>query len=98
MRFEVVAGLTVTVVVLVTATAYAMLAGLPVAVSLYAAQIPSVSYGLLGPSCDISMNSMMTLAVLTGAELGSVAPNGDPERRLIATVILVALVVAFSSG
>ncbi|WP_315974125.1 hypothetical protein [Methylorubrum sp. GM97] len=55
-------------------------------------------YGLLGSSRVISMNSMMTLAVLTGAELGSVAPNGDPERRLIATVILVALVVAFSSG
>ncbi|WP_321162250.1 SulP family inorganic anion transporter [Methylorubrum extorquens] len=97
-RFEVVAGLTAATVVLVSATAYATLAGLPAAVGLYAAQIPSVIYGLLGSSRVISMNSMMTLAVLTGAELGSVAPNGDPERRLIATVILVALVVAFSSG
>jgi len=74
------------------------LAGLPVAVGLYAAQILSVIYGLLGSSRVISMNSMMMLAVLTRAELGSVAPNVDPEGRLIATVTLTALVVAFSSG
>ncbi|MCP1539773.1 hypothetical protein J2W79_004830 [Methylorubrum extorquens] len=68
------------------------------AVGLYAAQILSVIYGLLGSSRVISMNSMMMLAVLTGAELASVAPNVDLEGRLIATVTLTALVVAFSSG
>ena len=48
LRFDVVAGLTAAAVVLPKAMAYATVAGLPVAVGLYTAFVPSVIYGLLG--------------------------------------------------
>ena len=93
-RFDLVAGLTAAAVVLPKAMAYATVAGLPVAVGLYTAFVPSIIYGLLGSSRVLSVSSTTTLAILTGAELGSVVPDGDPAKLLIATATLTALVGA----
>ena len=75
---DVVAGLTAAAVVLPKAIAFAAVAGLPVAVGLYTAFVPAVIYGLLGSSRVLSVSSTTTLAILTGAELGSVAADGGP--------------------
>ena len=93
-RFDLVACLTAAAVVLPKAMAYATVAGLPVAVGLYTAFVPSIIYGLLGSSRVLSVSSTTTLAILTGAELGSVVPDGDPAKLLIATATLTALVGA----
>ncbi|ACK84900.1 SulP family inorganic anion transporter [Methylorubrum extorquens] len=93
-RFDLVAGLTVAAVVLPKAMAYATVAGLPVAVGLYTAFVPSIIYGLLGSSRVLSVSSTTTLAILTGAELGSTVPDGDAAKLLIATATLTALVGA----
>ncbi|WP_407520714.1 SulP family inorganic anion transporter [Methylobacterium oryzisoli] len=93
-RFDVVAGLTAASVVLPKAMAYATVAGLPVAVGLYTAFVPLIIYGLLGSSRVLSVTSTTTLAILTGAELGHVVPDGDPARLLAATATLTALVGA----
>jgi sulfate permease, SulP family len=92
LRLDVVAGLTAAAVVLPKAMAFATVAGLPVAVGLYTAFLPSAIYGLLGSSRVLSVSSTTTLAILTGAELGSVAPDGDPAKLAAATATLTALI------
>jgi high affinity sulfate transporter 1 len=91
-RFDIVAGLTAAAVVLPKAMAYATVAGLPVAVGLYTSFLPMVVYGLLGSSRVLSVSSTTTLAILTGAELGAVVPDGDAVRMAVATATLTALV------
>jgi high affinity sulfate transporter 1 len=93
-RFDMVAGLTASAVVLPKAMAYATVAGLPVEVGLYTALVPMAIYGLLGSSCVLSVSSTATLAILTGAELGAVVPGGDPAQLLAATATLTLLVGA----
>ena len=89
---DIVAGLTAAAVILPKAMAFATVAGLPVAVGLYTAFVPAVIYGLLGSSRVLSVSSTTTLAILTGAELGGVVPDGDPARLAAATATLTALV------
>jgi MFS superfamily sulfate permease-like transporter len=91
-RFDLVAGLTAAAVVLPKAMAYATVAGLPPAVGLYTAFVPGLIYGLLGSSRVLSVSSTTTLAILVGAELGQVVPDGDPAKLAAATATLTALV------
>jgi high affinity sulfate transporter 1 len=72
--------------------AYATVAGLPVAVGLYTAFVPMLIYALLGSSRVLSVSSTATLAILVGAQLGAVVPDGDPARLTVATATLCALV------
>jgi high affinity sulfate transporter 1 len=94
LRADVVAGLTAAAVVLPKAMAYATVAGLPVAVGLYTAFAPAALYALLGSSRVLSVSSTTTLAILAGAQLGLVVPDGDPARLLSATAMLTLLVGA----
>jgi SulP family sulfate permease len=91
-RFDLVAGLTAAAVVLPKAMAYATVAGLPPAVGLYTAFVPGIIYGLLGSSQVLSVSSTTTLAILVGAELGQVVPDGDPAKLAAATATLTALI------
>ncbi len=91
-RLDMVAGLTAAAVVLPKAMAYATVAGLPVAVGLYTAFVPMLIYALLGSSRVLSVSSTATLAILVGAQLGAVVPDGDPARLAVATATLCALV------
>lgn len=91
-RFDVVAGLTAAAVVLPKAMAYATVAGLPASVGLYTAFVPGVIYGLLGSSRVLSVSSTTTLAILVGAELGELVPDGDPAKLATTTATLTALV------
>ena len=91
LRFDIIAGLTAAAVVLPKAMAYATVAGLSVSVGLYTAFVPMIVYALLGTSRVLSVSSTTTLAILTGAELELVVPDGDPGRLIIATATLTAL-------
>ena len=92
LRFDIVAGLTAAAVVLPKAMAYATVAGLPVAVGLYTAFIPMAIYAFLGTSRVLSVSSTTTIAILTGTQLGLVAPDGDPARLITAAATLTTLV------
>lgn len=92
LRFDLIAGLIASAVVIPKAMAYATVAGLPVEVGLYTAFVPILVYAVLGSSRTLSVSSTTTLGILTGAELGLVVPNGNPDELLIATVTLAALV------
>jgi sulfate permease, SulP family len=92
LRADVVAGLTTAAVVIPKSMAYATVAGLPIQVGLYTAFIPMLVYALLGTSRPLSVSTSTTLAILTAAQLGQVAPNGDPAVLLQATALLTAMV------
>ena len=92
LRPDVVAGLTSAAVVIPKAMAYATIAGLPVQVGLYTAFLPMVIYAVLGTSRVLSVSTTTTIAILAAAELGEVAPNGDPTSLLAASATLTLLV------
>src|SRR6476619_3705369 len=94
LRPDIVAGLTTGAVIIPKAMAYAMMAGLPVQVGLYTALVPMVIYAVLGASRVLSVSTTTTIAILTAAELGHVAPNGDPATLLKTTATLTLLVGA----
>ena len=91
-RLDVVAGLTAAAVVIPKAMAYATIAGLPVQVGLYTAFLPAVIYAVLGTSRPLSVSTTTTVAILSAAALGQVAPGGDAAALVAATATLAMLV------
>ena len=94
LRPDIIAGLTVAAVVIPKSMAYSSVAGLPLQVGLYTAFLPMVIYAFLGTSRVLSVSTTTTIAILTAAELGEVAPNGDAGALLSATATLTILVGA----
>ena len=94
-RLDVVAGLTAASVIIPKAMAYATVAGLPVEIGIYTAIVPALVYAVLGTSRVLSVSTTTTIAILVGAELSSVVPNGDPTRLLQALATLTLLVGMF---
>jgi len=92
LRPDLVAGLTTGAVVIPKAMAYATVAGLPVEVGLYTAFVAMVVYAVLGTSRPLSVSTTTTLAILTGAQLALVAPNGGSAELLTASATLAVLV------
>ncbi len=92
LRPDLVAGLTTGAVVIPKAMAYATVAGLPVEVGLYTAFVPMVVYALLGTSRPLSVSTTTTLAILAGAQLALVVPNGGSAELLTASATLALLV------
>ncbi|MGM0831244.1 MAG: SulP family inorganic anion transporter [Pseudomonadota bacterium] len=89
---DVVAGLIVTAMVIPQSLAYALLAGLPAVVGLYASILPQLLYTLLGTSRTLAVGPVAIIALMTGAALSSVAMPGSPEY------LQAALVLSLLSG
>ena len=94
LRMDIIAGLIAAAVVIPKAMAFATIAGLPVQVGLYTAFVPMVVYVLLGTSRPLSVSTTTTIAILTAAELGKVAPNGGAGELIPASATLAVLVGA----
>ena len=92
LRPDIVAGLITAAVVIPKAMAYATVAGLPVQAGLYTAFVPAVIYALLGNSRVLSVSTTTTIAILTGANLALVVPDGNPTALLTASATLAAMV------
>ena len=95
LRYDLVAGLTATAVVIPQAMAYATIAGLPVEVGLYTALVPMLVYVLLGSSRLLSVSSTSTISMLTAAELSRVAQSGASGDLLVIASTLALLVGVF---
>jgi sulfate permease, SulP family len=93
-RPDIIAGLTAAAVVIPKSMAYSSIAGLPLQVGLYTAFLPMVIYAFLGTSRVLSVSTTTTIAILTAAELGEVAPNGDAASLISAVATLTVLVGA----
>ena len=92
LRPDIIAGLITAAVVIPKAMAYATVAGLPVQAGLYTAFVPMLLYAVLGSSRVLSMSTTTTIAILTGANLALVVPNGDPALLLRAAASLTLMV------
>jgi len=94
LRPDVIAGLTTAAVVIPKAMAYATIAGLPVQVGLYTAFVPMLIYALTGSSRPLSVSTSTTLAILMGAQLSLLVPDGDAGALQRASATLVLMVGA----
>jgi len=92
LRPDVIAGLTTAAVVIPKAMAYATIAGLPVQVGLYTAFVPMLIYALTGSSRPLSVSTSTTLAILVGAQLSFLVPDGDAVALQRASATLAMMV------
>jgi sulfate permease, SulP family len=95
LRLDAVAGLTAAAVIIPQAMAYATIAGLPVEIGLYTAFIPMLIYAILGTSRPLSFSTTSTIAILTAAQLATLAPGKSPGELIVAATTLALLVGAF---
>ena len=78
-RTEVVAGLTVALVMVPQAVAYAGLAGMPLVTGLYACLLPALLAALLGSASRLSVGPAALTCVLIGASLTGLAEPGSAD-------------------
>lgn len=69
--------------------AYALLAGLPPHIGLYASLLPLIAYAIFGSSSAMAVGPAAVLSLMTLSALSSVAPVGSPEY--IAAAIMLTL-------
>jgi sulfate permease, SulP family len=91
-RPDILAGLTAAAVVIPKAMAYATIAGLPLQVGLYTCFVPMLIYAFFGSSRVMSVSTTTTIAILAGAQLGVMVPDGDPSALITASVTLALMV------
>lgn len=87
---DLVAAAIVTVMLIPQSLAYALLAGLPPVVGLYASLLPLVAYTLFGTSRALSVGPVAVVSLMTAAAASKVAVGGSPEY-LGATIVLAML-------
>jgi len=88
-RFDLAAGLTVAAMLVPQAMAYALLAGLPPQVGLYAATVPVLAYAVLGTSRQLAVGPVAIVSLLTASTLSQVAD----ETNYVAVATLLAFLV-----
>ena len=89
---DLLAALIVTIMLIPQSLAYAMLAGLPPEVGLYASVAPLFMYALFGTSRVLAVGPVAVVSLMTAAAIGEVAPAGSPQYAQ------AALTLAFLSG
>jgi SulP family sulfate permease len=89
---DLVAAGIVTIMLIPQSLAYAMLAGLPPEVGLYASILPIIAYALFGTSRALAVGPVAVISLMTLTAASSVAAPGSAE------FIAAALVLALLSG
>ncbi|TVR37954.1 MAG: SulP family inorganic anion transporter, partial [Nitriliruptor sp.] len=72
------------------ALGYAVIAGVPVQVGLYAIPVALIAYAVFGSSPHVSVGPVSTVSVVSGS-IVAVHAGGDPERAVELTVALALL-------
>ena len=91
------AGLTTAVLLIPQAMAYALLAGLPPVVGLYAAVAPPLVYALFGSSPKLAVGPVAMDSLLVAAAVGSVAVAGS-DAYVVTAAALALMVGAVQLG
>lgn len=76
---DLLAAVIVTIMLIPQSLAYAMLAGLPPQVGLYASIAPLVAYAIFGTSRTLAVGPVAVVSLMTAAAAGNVAAQGTPE-------------------
>jgi len=89
---DLVAAVIVTIMLIPQSLAYALLAGLPAQVGLYASIAPLVIYAVFGTSRTLAVGPVAVASLMTAAAVGQLAAQGTPEY------LGAAIALAFLSG
>lgn len=89
---DLVAAVIVTIMLIPQSLAYALLAGLPAEVGLYASILPLVGYAIFGTSRTLAVGPVAVVSLMTAAAVGNLQLTGS-EQYLAAAIML-----AFISG
>lgn len=89
---DLVAALIVTIMLIPQSLAYALLAGLPAEVGLYASILPLVAYAIFGSSRTLAVGPVAVVSLMTAAAVGNLALSGTAEY------LAAAIALAFISG
>jgi SulP family sulfate permease len=90
-KADLIAGVTVALVLIPQSMAYAQLAGLPAYYGLYAAFLPGIVAALWGSSKQLATGPVAVVSLLTASALAPFADVGSPE--LVTLAIMMALLV-----
>ncbi|MDD9933982.1 MAG: solute carrier family 26 protein [Myxococcales bacterium] len=97
LRGDITAGLTTAVMLIPQGMGYAMLAGLPPIVGLYAALVPLLIYAALGTSRQLAVGPVAMDSLLVAVAVGAIAETGT-ESYLAYAVLLGAMVGVIQLG
>ncbi|MEX1664097.1 SulP family inorganic anion transporter [Zhongshania sp. R06B22] len=89
---DLLAAVIVTIMLIPQSLAYALLAGLPPQMGLYASMLPLVAYGIFGTSRTLSVGPVAVVSLMTASAIGHIASAGSTSY------IEAALLLAFLSG
>ena len=87
---DMMAAVIVTIMLIPQSLAYALLAGLPPVVGLYASILPLVAYAIFGTSRTLAVGPVAVVSLMTASAAGAIAAQGTPEY-LEAAITLAAL-------
>ncbi|MEB3267427.1 MAG: sulfate permease [Leptolyngbya sp.] len=88
---DVMAGIIVAIMLVPQGMAYALLAGLPPQVGLYASIVPLMLYAALGSSRALAVGPVAMVSLLVASGVGDLAPPGS--REYVAIALTLALMV-----
>ena len=94
------AGLIVTVMLIPQSLAYALLAGLPPEVGLYASILPMLAYALIGSSMTLAVGPVAVASLMTASALQPLAASGSAEYVAMAVQLSLlsgAMLLAFGA-
>lgn len=89
---DLIAAIIVTIMLIPQSLAYALLAGLPAQVGIYASIVPIILYSLIGTSNALAVGPVAVVSLLTASAIGQIV---EPGTHAYATA---ALTLAFLSG
>jgi SulP family sulfate permease len=87
---DLVAAVIVTIMLIPQSLAYALLAGLPPEVGLYASILPLVAYAVFGTSRALAVGPVAVVSLMTATAVGQVAAQGTADY-LTAAIVLALL-------
>lgn len=87
---DLIAAVIVTIMLIPQSLAYALLAGLPPEVGLYASVLPLVAYAVFGTSTALAVGPVAVVSLMTATAVGRIAAEGSVDYAS-AAIVLVAL-------
>ncbi|MGD8860205.1 MAG: solute carrier family 26 protein [Myxococcales bacterium] len=87
LRSDVVAGITTAVMLIPQGMGYAMLAGLPPIVGLYASVVPLLIYAVLGTSRQLGVGPVAMDSLLVAVTVGAIAQVGSDQYLVLAVLL-----------
>ena len=91
LKSDIIAGLTVGIMLIPQGMAYAQIAGMPLVYGLYASVVPAIIYVIFGSSLQLSVGPTAVLSLLVASSIGQLADTGS--QTYIELTILLALII-----